>query len=140
MQARSVSYDRVASAISPTGEIVASILQSSIANNSIIFTSGYNSAVSWDENGILVENTTAYANGVRGQVVIKGGGILLSNAIDADGNRIFTAAITPNGINASAMTIGRIDTDKINIYSGDQVRFMWNAEGLFAYADDKVDE
>lgn len=140
MQSRAASYERAASAVTPTGEIVASLLQQTITNNSLIFSSGYNSAITWDENGIVVENTLAYANGVKGQVVIKGGGILLSNALDADGNRLYTSAITPNGINATALTVGRLNTEKINIYSGDQIRFMWNGEGLFAYADDKVDD
>lgn len=134
MNSRGSSYERAAGAIAPTQEIVGNILQNTINNNQLIFNSGYTSGVTFDDYGITVENNYPYPNGVKGQVVIRGGGIFVSNSIDADGNREFTAGITPNGINASAITAGRIDTEKINIYSGDQVRFTWKADGLFAYS------
>ena len=52
---------------------------------------------------------------------------------DAGTSRIYTAAITPDGINASVLTTGRLDTERINIYSGNQLRFLWNGYGLLAY-------
>ena len=134
MNSRGSSYERAANAIAPTQEIVGNILQNTINNNQIIFNSGYTSGVTFDDYGITVENNYPYPNGVKGQVIIRGGGIFVSNSVDADGNREFTAGLTPNGINASAITAGRIDTEKINIYSGDQVRFTWKADGLFAYS------
>ena len=136
MKANSVSYNRAASAILPTQQIVGDILQKTINSNSLIFNSGYTSGVQFNDEGILIENTYPYVNGVTGLVVLKGGGIFLSDSVDADGNRIFHTGITPAGINASVITTGRLDTEKINIYSGDQVRFTWNSEGLVAYAQD----
>ena len=136
MKANSISYNRAASAILPTQQIVGDILQNTINSNSLIFNSGYTSGVTFSDEGILVENTYPYMNGVTGQVILKGGGIFLSDSVDADGNRIFHTGITPAGINASVITTGRLDTEKINIYSGNQVRFTWNSEGLVAYAQD----
>ena len=133
MNSRGDSYDRAASAITPTQQIVGNILQNTINNNQIIFNSGYTSGVTFDDYGITVENNYPYPNGVTGQVIIRGGGVFVSNSLNADGSRQFVTGITPNGINASAITSGRIDTEKINIYSGDQVRFTWKADGLFAY-------
>lgn len=136
MKANSASYNRAASAILPTQQIVGDILQKTINSNSLIFNSGYTSGVQFNDEGILIENAYPYVNGVTGLVALKGGGIFLSDSVDADGNRIFHTGITPAGINASVITTGRLDTEKINIYSGDQVRFTWNSEGLVAYAQD----
>ena len=133
MKANSISYNRAASAITPTQEIVGSIIQNTINNNKLIFYSGYTSGVTFGDYGIAVENTYPYPNGVTGQLLLRGGNILLSDQIDADGNRIYTTGISPAGINASVITTGRLDTEKINIYSGDQVRFSWNADGLNSY-------
>ena len=134
MNSRGDSYERAANAVAPTQEIVGSILQNTINNNQLIFNSGYTSGVTFDDFGITVENNYPYPNGVKGQVIIRGGGIFISNSIDADGNRLFSTGLTPNGINASVITAGRIDTEKVNIYSGDQIRFTWKADGLFAYS------
>lgn len=140
MYQRSASYDRVAAAITPIGQIDPTIIQNTINTNNLVFNSGYNSSISWDENGIVIQNTVPYANGVRGQVVIKGGGILLSNSLDAGGNRIYSSALTPSGINASVLTAGRLDVNKINIYSGDELRFTWNGDGLFAYDSNPINK
>lgn len=128
-----ISYNRAATAITPTQEIVGSIIQNTINNNKLIFYSGYTSGVLFDDYGITVENNYPYPNGVTGQLLLRGGNILLSDQIDADGNRIYTTGISPTGINASVITTGRLDTEKINIYSGDQIRFAWSADGLNAY-------
>lgn len=134
MNSRGLAYERAAAAITPDGGISGNVLQNAIRNNAITFSSGINSEISWGQSGIIIENSIPYLNGVKGQVVIKGGGIFLSDRLDAAGlNRIWTAAITPTGINAGLLTAGRIDTEKINIYSGDQIRFTWNAEGIIAY-------
>lgn len=136
MNARGMAYERAATAITPLGGIGASFLQSAINSAAIVFSSGIKSNVSWDEEGIIVENGSPYLNGVKGQVLIKGGGIFLSDRLDDAGlNRMYTAAITPSGINANLITAGRLDTEKINIYSGDQIRFSWKADGLFAYKE-----
>ena len=140
MKANSISYNRAASAITPTQEVVGSIIQNTINNNKLIFYSGYTSGVTFDDYGITVENTYPYPNGVTGQLLLRGGNILLSDQIDADGNRIYTTGISPAGINASVITTGRLDTEKINIYSGDQVRFSWNADGLNAYSQYETGE
>ena len=134
LSARSMAYERAATAIGPINGIVGNILQTAINNNSITLSSGRLSNIYWDETGIIVENRTPYVNGVTGQVFITGGGIFLSDRLDNEGqNRLYTAGITPSGINANLLTTGRLDTEKINIYSGEQLRFTWKADGIFAY-------
>lgn len=136
LSSRGLSYERAATAILPNQQIVGSILQNTINNNNLVFNSGYTSGVTFDDYGITVENNYSYVNGVTGIVVLRGGGIFLSDTVDADGNRIFHTGITPSGINASVLTAGRLDTEKVNIYSGDQVRFAWTGAGLYAYGQD----
>jgi hypothetical protein len=63
--------------------------------------------------------------------------VFLSSSLDAQGNRIWSEAVTPTGINASLLTAGAIDTSLIRIYSGDNLSFQWNGEGLFAYKRDE---
>ncbi len=137
LQANLASYNRAANSILATGQISQNILQNSLNSNSLIIFSGIKSGVTYDDNGILCQNLTPYANGAYGRVLIKGGGIFLSNVIDSSGAPIYTAAVTPSGINANVLTAGRLDTEKINIYSGDQIRFSWLASGLFAYQADE---
>ena len=72
MAARGMSYERAASAITPMGSILGDVLQTAVNYNNIVFSSGIKNNVSWGEDGILVENITPYANGVKGQVVLKG--------------------------------------------------------------------
>lgn len=133
IKSRGSAYERAASAILPNLQIDGNILQNTINNNHLVISSGYTSGVQFTDQGILVQNQAAYTNGVRGRVLIKGGGIFLSQIVDADGNYIYSTGITPSGINASAINSGRLNTEKIFIYSGDQVRFAWKADGLFAY-------
>lgn len=136
MQNNAIAYGRAAEAILPTHQILGSILQNTISNNNLVYNSGRTSGVTFDDYGITVETTFPYTNGITGQLLLRGGAILLSDSLDADGNRLYTTGITPSGINASVITAGRLDTEKINIYSGDQVRFSWTADGLYAYKAD----
>ena len=130
------SYDIAASGFTAGGTINGDILQSSIDNNNIAFNfSGTNVTID-DTDGILLTNTSAYSNGVYGQVALRGGGIFLSNSVDDVGERVWGTGITPSGINASYLRAGQIDTNLIKIYSGNNVAFQWNGEGIFAYVKD----
>jgi len=75
-------------------------------------------------------------NGIFGQVALRGGGIYLSNSVDPSGNRIWSTGITPNGINASLITAGQLDTNLIRVFAGNNLAFQWNSEGIFAYRKD----
>jgi hypothetical protein len=39
----------------------------------------------------------------------------------------------PSGINANLITTGQLDTNKIKVYAGNELRFQWNGDGLYAY-------
>lgn len=133
MQTSKRSYDVAAASFNPNGTILENLLQKSLYDNDIMFAfSGSNISIT-NGDGILVTNTKPYANGIYGKVAIRGGGVFVSSQEDAAHNPIWNTAITPTGINATAITTGQLNTENIKIYSGNTVSFQWNSEGLFAY-------
>ena len=135
------SYNIAAGSFNSDGTISGSVLQNSILNNSISMNYSNTNVEIDDTNGIVLTNSQPYLNGVYGQVKLIGGGIFLSNAIDASGARIWNTGITPNGINAALINAGQLDVEKIRIFAGNNVAFQWNSEGIFAYQqlEDGVD-
>ena len=134
MKTNQRSYDAAASSFDNKGNINGDILQNSIDANEIAFNFSNTSVKIDDEDGILLTNKTAYANGVYGQVAIRGGGIFMSDSVDqTSGLRYWNTGITPHGINASLITTGQLDTNIIRIFAGSDMAFLWNAEGLNAY-------
>ena len=137
MKSNQRSYDIAASIVNPTGGIEGSILQDSINNNKIELTYSNTSVHMDDTDGIILTNLEPYSNGVFGQVVMRGGGIFLSNSVDSNYKRIWNTGITPNGINASTITTGQLDANLIRIFAGNNLAFQWNSEGLYAYKRDE---
>lgn len=133
MKNNSVSYNIAAGAFTSNGQIEGSVLQNSINNNNVSFNYSNTNVVIDPDQGIILTNTSPYMNGVYGQVALRGGGIFLSDSIDGAGGRIWSTGITPTGINASMITTGQLDTETIRIFSGSNLAFQWNAEGIFAY-------
>lgn len=119
-------YSRAAGAINPDGTIKSSILQDSMDKNALILKNATNESVTWDETGL----TTVSENNPHEIVRIVGGGIMLTS----DGGKKWSTGITGKGINASVVTTGRLDTDKIRIFAGDSPSFEWDGvNGISAY-------
>lgn len=138
MKSNQQSYDIAASIINPsTGGIQGSILQDSFNNNKVELTYSNTQVHIDDTDGITLTNTEPYSNGVYGQVVMRGGGIYLSNQVDGNYERIWSTGITPNGINASMITTGQLDANLVRILAGNNVAFQWNSEGIYAYKRDE---
>lgn len=127
------TYGIAAGSFTASGELKGSVLQNALANNNLTFNFSTTNTQISDEEGITLTNSSPYMNGVYGQVALRGGGIFLSNSIDSAGNRVWNTAITPSGINASLLTTGQLDTEVIKIYSGSNMAFQWNGEGIYAY-------
>ena len=136
MKTNKHAYDIAASVFTQPGaigQISGSILQTALNNNSFWLSWSATGVEITNEQGIILTNKRPYANGVYGQVILQGGGIFLSSSVDANGNRIWSAAITPDGINASLMTAGQLNTERVLVYAGENMAFQWNGEGIFAY-------
>ena len=139
MKVNKVSYDTAASSFTPGGGLLGSVLQSAIAKENPYFDYSTCGVEITKDRGIILTNDKPYANGVFGQVALRGSGIFVSDSIDPiTGRRVWSNAITAGGINASLITTGQLDTNLIRIFSGDQMTFQWNSEGLIAYKQDGV--
>lgn len=136
MKQNQTAYNIAAQAFNSNGEIAQETLQQTLDNTEAQFTFGNNSITLDRQGGMVITNQNAYRNGVYGQIKLSAGGIYCSDTVDNTGERIWSTGITPQGINASLITAGQIDTKYIRILSGDQTRFQWNESGLYAFADD----
>ena len=139
MKVNKVSYDTAASSFAPGGGLLGSVLQAAIAKENPYFDYSTCGVEITKDRGIILTNDKPYANGVFGQVALRGSGIFVSDSIDPiTGRRVWSNAITAGGINASLITTGQLDTNLIRIFSGDQMTFQWNSEGLIAYKQDGI--
>ena len=118
-------YRRAADVVNADGTINIQTLQSSIENNALILSNANDQSVFWDEYGITTVSLSRPSEIVR----IVSGGIFLS----IDGGVTWTTGITANGINASTITTGQLNTERINILNGSFPSFRWDKDGLSAY-------
>lgn len=139
MKVNKLSYDNAANSFEPGGLLAGGVLQDTIIKESPYFDYSSCGVKITDDSGIVLTNDKPYSNGTYGQVVLRGSGIFVSDSVDpTTGKRVWSNAITANGINASSITTGQLDTNLIRIFSGDQMRFQWNSEGLIAYKSDGI--
>lgn len=117
-------YERAAKAVE-SESFDSSLLQKSLLNNALILKNAKNESVVWDETGITLTNMINPNQIVR----LVSGGIVLS----VDGGRNWTTGITGTGINASVITAGRVDTNKIRIFNETMPTFEWDHNGISAY-------
>ena len=133
MKNNQVAYDIAAGNFGPNGAISGDVIQTAINNNDFFFNYSTTGVDINPTEGIVLTNKKPYANGVYGQVVLQGGGIFLSDSVTNTGERIWNNGITPKGINASLITSGQINTNVIKVFSGDDMTFQWNSEGIYSY-------
>lgn len=141
MKTSAPSYDIAASSFatnnsSGAATIQGSILQNSFNQNKIDLIYSDTQVQIDDKDGITLTNVKPYENGIYGKVVLRGGGIFLSHSTNDNDERIWSTGITPNGINATAITTGTLDTNLIRVFAGDNMAFQWNGEGIYAYKRD----
>lgn len=138
MQRREYSLNETMHIVTPAGTIEEELLQQSIDKAQVEYSFNNGSLK-------LSENTGLLGTSAKGAVVFRNDGIFTATTQDTKGNWIWNSAILPEGINANLIKAGQLDTDKIMIYSGNDVRFQWNSEGLYAYRSlletpDEMDE
>lgn len=84
--------------------------------------------VEWGSNGISVIDQNSPCNQIR----LIGGAIMISKQ-DENGQQKWVTAITHEGISASILTAGVINTNEISLMAGDEIAFRWDAVGLTAF-------
>ena len=121
------SYTRAANILDENGRIKAGVLARSLdaAAGSESYSLTGNGIIQIVEDGLLVQDLTSMEN----LLIIKSGGISLST----DGGLTWTKAISADGINASVVNAGTINTNQIMIMDGDNPSFRWDTTGLNAY-------
>lgn len=120
------SFRRAADSVTPTGTIDSTILQNTFDSNTNFVLSSSNQNVVWDDTGITVTDKFDSASKTR----ILAGGIFVTN----DGGITWKNAIRGTGISTDLLTAGRINTNEIYIYDGDNPSFRWDSYGLTAYS------
>lgn len=121
-------YGRAANFTSQ-GTIDETILQKSFNENKNLVISSANNKVSQDNRGITIKDIDNTGKVLRAIA----GGIFLSN----DGGNTFTAGLTADGMNASLITAGQLDTSKVVIRNTDTPQYVLDTQGLTAYSTDE---
>ena len=107
------------------------LIDSDVIYNSI---NSANLNLSFNQGKLTIDqNEGIWGTSDAGVVAFRGGGIFTATQKDNSGNWIWNTGILPSGINADLITSGQLDTNKIKVYAGNELRFQWNGEGLYAY-------
>lgn len=126
MQKNAYTVGFAAAALATSGGLKEEALQETI-NNADLNYAFNNGTLTIDEvNGITGVSDS-------GIVAMRGGGIFTANQKDENGDWIWNTGILPGGINADLITSGRIDTNQIRLFGGQDLRFIWNENGIMAY-------
>lgn len=135
MQKNEYTMTMAAGIFLPNGDLSGDKIQDSLQRVDLNYSFNQGKLTIDEQNGI-------WATSDDGVVAIRGGGIFTATQKDPDDNWIWNTGILPSGINANLITTGQLDTNRIKIYAGDNLKMQMNADGLFAYKsflkDDKL--
>ena len=118
-------YAKTSNYFTPEGTISERALQSTMDRANWVLSHAKDQSVVWDKNGITVTS----ASDAQNQLRIVNRGIIISN----DGGETWNTAITGKGINATYISTGHLDADKIHIKNGEDTAFAWTWRGITAY-------
>ena len=126
MQKNSTTIGNVGALFDAKGDLIPSSIEKGI--NKLDLSEAFNKGtLTWDDAEGL------WASSDSGVVAIRGGGIFSATQKNPDGSWHWNTGFTPEGINADLITTGQLDTNRIKVYAGDELRLQLNADGLFAY-------
>lgn len=126
MKSTRAGLNTAISAFTSTGLIDSNVIYNSINNANLNLSFGKGTLTIDQDEGI-------WGTSDSGVVAFRGGGIFTATEKDNSGNWIWNTGILPAGINANLITTGQLDTNKIRVYAGNELRFQWNGDGLYAY-------
>lgn len=114
----------------PDGQIDQSILQNSLLNNALILANSTDNSYILDNTGLHLQSILNPTKKLRAIA----DGIFISNSNDPlTGEPKWMTGITADGINASVLTAGQINTSVVRIYTDGMPAFSWNNLGITAY-------
>ena len=127
-QYSSGAYEKAVALAEANIEKKASFLQDALSSASTVLSAAGQQSVTWDEGGLNIVDLNSPSKSIK----MIGGAILISKQ-DKNGEKKWTTALTSDGISASLLTAGTINTSEISIKCGDDNLFRWDAFGLSAY-------
>ena len=112
------------------GEVDQNIFQKTLLQNSFTLSTADDNSWNLDHTGLSLQSVINPAKKMR----IVADGLFLSNSMNKlTGEPQWKTGITADGINASIITAGTINTARIKIYANGQLNFLWNELGISAY-------
>ena len=110
----------------PKGEIAEDALYDSMRHADLNYAFNNGTLTIDEENGI-------WCTSDDGVVAIRGGGIFTATDKDENDNWIWNTGILPIGINADLITTGQLDTHRVRVFAGDDLKLVLDEKGLVAY-------
>ena len=123
------SYERGAALFNANAEQQNEFITNAINSASTFLSPSKKHDVVWDDTGITITDRATPTN----QVKIVGGAILFSLEDPRTKEQAWRTGITNQGISADLITAGRLDAGVVQIMSGDEPVFRWDAFGISAY-------
>lgn len=112
------------------GEVDKTILENTLLHNSLILANASDNSYTLDKNGLSLQSIINPSKQAR----LIAEGLFFANSRNAKtGELEWKTGITPDGINASLLTAGQVDTSLVRIFSNGQPSFSWGELGINAY-------
>jgi phage minor structural protein len=118
-------YERAYLGLTSGGLPKGDVLQQAFDNNKFTIVNGTNSKVTWDNNGLTCEDAADADKKVR----MNSGGIFITT----DGGTSWKVGMSAQGMSATNIVSGVLDTRVIQVWNTEEPKFFWNDKGLFAY-------
>lgn len=115
------------------GQVDESILQNTLLKNTLTLANSTDNSYTLDNTGLYLQSIINPAKKLRAIA----DGIFISKETDIKtGEPKWTTGITADGINASILTSGEVNTSVVKIFSKGTPNFSWNELGITAYKYD----
>ena len=127
-QYRTGSYERAVALAEANNERKNQFLSDALDTANARLTTAGQQSVTWGADGITVQDVDSPSDMIR----MVGGAILLSKQ-DKNGEQKWVTGVTSDGISASLVTAGVVNTGEISIMNYDEPVFRWDSYGISAY-------
>lgn len=122
------SYEKAVALAEANAQKKGAFLKEALSDASTMFSTAGQQSVVQGVDGITITDLKTPCNQIR----MIGGAIMVSKD-DGKGDQKWSTAITGNGISASLLTSGAVNTGEISIMNGKEPAFKWDALGITAY-------
>ena len=127
-QYNSGAYEKAVELAEADAELKSAFLQEGLQSMSAALTVGGQDTVVSDTNGITITDSNT-----KNQLRLVGGAILMGIEDQETGERKWKTGLTPEGISASLIQAGTVNTGIINIMNATEPTFKWDSFGISAY-------